>query len=182
MTLRTPHHLAQDQGTSYWIGTAQLTVKIAGKDTGGAYTLLEIKAPNGMKLAPHTHTREDEVFVVTSGRVRVYCDNQPFELESGGCVFLPRNLQHSFEVLSEDFRALQIVNPSGFEDMLEELGDITKRPAQPGAIDPAAMARVMQVTQKYGQVMTPPPGMRPPAGVAPHVQHVPDEHQALHSH
>jgi mannose-6-phosphate isomerase-like protein (cupin superfamily) len=155
MSLVTPQFLATGEGDPYWITEANLTVKFSGKDTGGAYTLIELTAPRGMQIAPHTHVREDEVFLVITGAFRIFCDGQPFDLEQGDCVFLPRGLPHWFEVKTDGFRAIEIINPGGFENMLADLGDLSARPHSPGSFTPEAMARAMEVTRRHGHIISP---------------------------
>jgi quercetin dioxygenase-like cupin family protein len=161
MSLVKPQFLAAGEGDPYWITRAKLTVKFSGEDTGGAYSLIELAAPRGMEIAPHTHVWEDEVFLVISGSFRVFCDGLPFDLEQGDCVFLPRGVPHWFEVTSDGFRAVEIVNPSGFENMLKDLGEISAQPYTPASMTPEAMAHVMDVTRRYGHVIS-----RGPAGTS----------------
>jgi quercetin dioxygenase-like cupin family protein len=174
MTLYTPSFLASGKGKPYWITEAKLTVKFSGKDTGGGYSLIELTAPEGMQIAPHTHTWEDEVFLVVSGSFRLVCDGQPFELEQGDCAFLPRGLPHWFEVTSPDFRAIEIVSPAGFENMLEDLGDLSARPHPPGSLGKEDMVRAMEVTRRYGHIIMPTAAGMPASGSAPVTVPVPD--------
>ena len=156
MTLQTPKYLADSEGDAHWITQARLTVKFGSEDTGGAYSLIELTAPKGMEIAPHIHTSEDEVFLVISGAFRVYCDGQPFDLAQGDCVFLPRGLPHWFEVTSDEFRAVEIVNPAGFENMLSDLGHLSAKPYDPRSLTPEDFAHAMEVTRRHGHIILPP--------------------------
>ena len=155
MTLHTPKYLAVGEGDSHWITQARLTVKFRSGDTGGAYSLIELTAPKGMGIAPHIHTSEDEVFIVVNGSFRVFCDGEPFELTQGDSVFLPRGLSHWFEVTSDDFRAVEIVNPGGFENMLTDLGELGERPYDPRTLTPSDFAHALDVTRRHGHVILP---------------------------
>jgi mannose-6-phosphate isomerase-like protein (cupin superfamily) len=165
MTMR-PFSLASGQGESYYITTARLTAKITARDTGGAYSLLELTAPMGMAIAPHTHTREDETFIVLSGSFRLFCGTEVFEMEQGDLTFLPRGIPHWFEVTSPDFRALEVVSPGGFENMLEDMGELARAPRPLSEMTPEDMLRVLDVTSRHGHVITPPPGAGQPIGAA----------------
>lgn len=164
MTLYAPSYFASGEGPTYWITEARLNVKFSAKDTGGGYSLIELSAPEGMAIAPHTHTHEDETFIVVSGSFRLFCDGEAFELGVGDCAFLPRGLPHWFEVTSPDFRAMEIVSPGGFEKMLEGLGDLSARPHPPGSLTRADMMRAIEITRSYGHVIALPPGGSPPSG------------------
>jgi quercetin dioxygenase-like cupin family protein len=156
MTLQSPAFLTRENGTPYYITEAQITVKLTGADTGGAFSLMELSAPKGLRIAPHTHGREDEVFFVVSGSFRLTCDRITQNLEEGACAFLPRGLAHWFEVTSEDFRAVQIASPAGLEGMFADLGDLASRPRPITSFGPDDFRRVMEIGRAYGQTMTPP--------------------------
>ena len=155
MTLQVPTFQKAIDGTPYYITQAKLTVKLTGEDTGGSYTLLELSAPSGLHIAPHTHTLEDEVFFVITGSMRLTCGSSTSDLGPGDCAFLPRGIAHSFEVTSDGLRVVQIASPPGFENMLAELGDVSASPRPLSSYSPDDVKRVMQVTHAYGQTVTP---------------------------
>ena len=44
--------------------------------------------------APHTHTHEEEVLYVVSGRGALVCDDEVHKLEPGSFVFVPPGVEH----------------------------------------------------------------------------------------
>jgi quercetin dioxygenase-like cupin family protein len=55
------------EGRSIWVVGDRYTIKCSGKDTSGAYALLEAVIPPGAGPPPHIHSREDEAFYVLDG-------------------------------------------------------------------------------------------------------------------
>ena len=53
---------------------------LSGKDTGGAYCLLEVSLAPGIGVPRHTHTREDEVYFVLAGELEVTVGEKTFVL------------------------------------------------------------------------------------------------------
>jgi quercetin dioxygenase-like cupin family protein len=149
----TPRFLAKSDGDPFWILEANLIVKFSSEETGGAFTMLELSAPKGMDIAPHTHSREDEIFVVTTGSFEIFCGESSWQMEQGDSIFLPRGVPHWFRVTSDDFRAVEITIPGGYEDMLAELSEITREPRTSLTFEQMALA--MAVGRKHGHFFGP---------------------------
>jgi quercetin dioxygenase-like cupin family protein len=54
-----------------------------GSDTGGAFDLVESKMKKGTEPPPHIHDREDELFYILAGDIRVFADGQVFTVAAG---------------------------------------------------------------------------------------------------
>jgi quercetin dioxygenase-like cupin family protein len=63
-------------GRTVWVVGDLYTIKASGKDTGGAFTLIEVMVPPLSGPPPHVHRREDEAFYVLEGEFEVQIDNQ----------------------------------------------------------------------------------------------------------
>ena len=69
------------------------------------------------------------MFYVLEGRLAFRCGGQSYEVDQGGLIFLPRGIEHGYDILSEgDVRLLVITAPpragggwGGF------LGDVEER-------------------------------------------------------
>jgi mannose-6-phosphate isomerase-like protein (cupin superfamily) len=59
-------------------------------DNNGAFDLMITKMRRGTEPPPHVHSREDELFCLLSGGIRVYVDGEVFPVTAGECMFLPR--------------------------------------------------------------------------------------------
>ena len=66
-----------DEGDNVGAIGLGIHVRLTGEDTKGAYSLFEYVVPAGLGGPPtHIHTREDELFTCTQGKVRVELDGE----------------------------------------------------------------------------------------------------------
>lgn len=140
------------ENTRNYLGARFRFLADAG-ETGGAYGLLDVVTRPGLEPPPHTHTHEDEAYVVLNGRWTFRCGDAVTEAEPGALVFLPRGLQHSFTVHDEAARALILITPGGLERHFREhsLTPVDAAPLPPPAI-PDVMRAVADVGE-YGVVV-----------------------------
>ena len=114
---------AAGTGETYDFDGAVFTVKASGDDTEGRVSVMEQAAPVGLVVAPHTHEGEDEMFHVLAGRVGGRCGDERFTASAGAFIFLPRDVEHGFEVVGDGpARALTIVGPARFDRLVVEQG------------------------------------------------------------
>ncbi|WP_086668785.1 cupin domain-containing protein [Lentzea kentuckyensis] len=76
---------------------ATVTVRISGKDTGGAYELFEVDAPRGEAAPPH-RTPWPKCYYVLHGRMAVLLDGELHDLSPGDAIAIPSNAAHTFTV------------------------------------------------------------------------------------
>jgi mannose-6-phosphate isomerase-like protein (cupin superfamily) len=114
-------------------------VKMTGADTNGAYSLFEYVVPVGLGGPPtHIHSREDELFICITGRVRVELDGQEHILSSGSALLMPRGVPHMFHnPFDEETRVIAVVSPPGLEEYYRALSQL------PPGRDMALVAEVM---------------------------------------
>src|SRR5882672_3624107 len=84
----------QPKSERYYFDVGLGSVCLSGKDTGGAYCLLEMALAPGMSVPLHTHTREDEAYFVLAGELEVVIGNEIFFLRAGDTLMAPRNIPH----------------------------------------------------------------------------------------
>jgi quercetin dioxygenase-like cupin family protein len=93
-----------------------LTTYLAdAQTTNGAFTLIEVTIPSGSELAPHVHSREDEIFYVLEGEFDIYVGDEAFTVQTGECIFLPRTRSHGWVIRSARLRMLTLFTPGGVE-------------------------------------------------------------------
>jgi quercetin dioxygenase-like cupin family protein len=110
-------------GATYEFGGATFTVKASGTDTEGRVGVMEQSGPPGLTVPAHTHEGEDEMFYVLAGELRGFCGDQRFTAAAGAFLFLPRDVEHGFEVVGDEpARALTIVGPARFDALVAEQG------------------------------------------------------------
>ncbi|MGQ0564282.1 MAG: cupin domain-containing protein [Gemmobacter sp.] len=120
-------------------------IHVTAAQTGGRISAWEEIVGPGEGTPPHIHHREDELFHVLEGRLRIWCGNETFEVGTGATAVLPRGVRHHFlNESGSDARALVVCTPGGFEGMLAEAGDRLAR-------DPATGPEVFaELAPHYG--------------------------------
>lgn len=126
-----------------------ITIRLTGEDTGGAFTLVEQTNPPGVSIPMHYHKNEEELFHIIEGSMVFTVGGQSHVASAGTTVFLPRNIPHAWEVVGDvPVKTLLQVVPAGAEKMWRELSEM---PA-----DPPDMARAVEIAARYGIVILPP--------------------------
>ena len=104
-------------------------IKLAGKDTGGQFTLIEQFNDPGIGIPPHVHENEDEVFQVLEGTVEMSIGSELTTLNAGDLIFCPKGVPHSWKVVGDQkAKAMLSIFPSGIEHMFEELSQLPPGP------------------------------------------------------
>jgi quercetin dioxygenase-like cupin family protein len=144
------HILAQhaDDGEAFWFLNALSIVKLSGKQTGGAFALIEDRLPAGRGTPYHVHQREDETFYLLEGQMSFFSGSNKFTAGPGTTVFLPRGIPHGFRADTAG-RVLILTTPSGFDDFVREAGDpagalVIPEPKQPD------VGKLVAVAANYG--------------------------------
>jgi quercetin dioxygenase-like cupin family protein len=126
-------------------------VRMTGEDSKGAYSLFEYVVPPGLGGPPtHVHTREDELFICTQGKVRVELDGQEHVVEAGSSLLMPRGVPHMFHnPFEEETRIVAVVSPGGLENYYRALSELP-----PG---PRDMAKIGAIMTEFGLQLQKPP-------------------------
>jgi quercetin dioxygenase-like cupin family protein len=80
------------EGAAYDFGGAR------GADIAGQLAVMEVTCPVGLRVHPHVHKGEDEMFYLLEGELRVVCGGQTWTATPGSFAFVPRDVEHSFQV------------------------------------------------------------------------------------
>ena len=106
-----PYALRSGEGGTYRFGI-DFTLKAREVREGSGAAVLEYVTRKGEEPSDHVHPTEDEMFYVLEGAITFRCNNESFELEKGGFVFLPRGIRHGYTIRSEDpVRLLVVTSP-----------------------------------------------------------------------
>ena len=93
-------------------------IRVDSRTTGGAYAVIESAAEPGCAVPTHLHRKEDEHFLVISGRYRIAVGGKLFDAAPGARVSVPRNTPHSWRNVAEvESRLLVVLTPGGFEQI-----------------------------------------------------------------
>lgn len=99
--------------------------KLWGRDTGGAFAVVEHTFEVGTLVGPHLHTREDEYSIVLEGDIGFRSGNREVVLGPGGYIAKPRAELHAmWNAGSTPARMIEIISPAGFENFFREVVDI----------------------------------------------------------
>ncbi|MFG3255382.1 cupin domain-containing protein [Streptomyces sp. NPDC048172] len=101
---------------------------VTSAETSGAVTVMRLTVDREDAPPLHSHSREDESWVVLSGRVRFWvgstsldmCD--VYDAEPGAYVYGPRLVPHTFQTLTPTAELLVINNPGAVEGYFRAIG------------------------------------------------------------
>jgi quercetin dioxygenase-like cupin family protein len=139
------------------------TILVAGQDTAGKYTLIDMHVPPGGGPPPHRHDFE-EMFTVLDGEVRATFRGETITVKAGETVNVPANAPHSFTNASETpSRLLCLCAPAGQEEFFLLVGQqvATRTEAPPPLSDEqqqAFIAKSQRLAPEFKTDLLPPPG------------------------
>jgi quercetin dioxygenase-like cupin family protein len=141
------------------------TILVAGHDTEGKYTLIDMHVPPGGGPPPHRHDFE-EMFTVLDGEVRVTFRGQTFIAHAGETINVPANAPHAFTNAGDTpSRLLCLCAPAGQEEFFTLVGQpVATRTTAPPPLDADAQAAFIAKSQalapEYRTDLLPPPGAK----------------------
>jgi quercetin dioxygenase-like cupin family protein len=137
-------------GVLDWLGVRYKTILTAA-ETGGAMSIVDSVSPAGSGPPRHVHDREDEAFVVLSGRCEFWLEGERFTRGPGETAFIPRGREHTFRVVgSEPSRHLLVLTPGGFDGFFAEMARGRFR-------IPEDMEQIIAAATRYSLRFTGPP-------------------------
>jgi len=139
---------ADGAGEAYWFLDGLSVVRLSGKETGGAFALIEDTLPPGRATPLHLHHREDESFYVLEGELTFFTRGQRIRATDGTTIFLPRGEAHGFRAETAA-RLLILTTPAGFDGFVAEAGEPALRRELPEPKEPD-FARLTTLAAKYG--------------------------------
>ena len=113
--------VTKKDGCLFEDGADRGRVIVFGRDTGGAYGLMELTvAPSASSAGhgAHSHRDFEEAFLVRSGRLEFLLGHRLFTLEPGDFVRAPAGVRHGYRNASGcDVDLLVSFTPGGFEEL-----------------------------------------------------------------
>lgn len=92
----------------------QLSVKVSGTDTGGAFAVFEVPTVPFAGPPLHLHHTENEWFYTLDGEHDFQVGDRTYHLAPGGNIFAPRMMPHTWQnVGNSPGRMLVFVQPAG---------------------------------------------------------------------
>jgi quercetin dioxygenase-like cupin family protein len=141
--------------TDIWFLRNRVRIHISGRQTDGAFALLEATGPAGDHTPLHVHHLDDEGFYVLEGELTLWVGDEKHVLRPGEGMLAPRGVPHTLRVGETDARWLVTSAPAGFEAFVRAVGTPEPLMAMP---DPEELAGI--AAQNGIQILGP-PGMLP---------------------
>ncbi len=131
----TPYSINVSEAPAYWYDGCLWTPLATSEQTGGSYTLLEEQCRQQAEPPPHVN-EQDEMVYMLEGEATFFVGSQTFNAKAGAFIFIPAGTVHSFRIVSSMIRLLNFYAPSGFEQVIFELG----QPAPARTLPPINMS------------------------------------------
>ena len=87
-----------------------------GNQTNGNQSLIKITVQRGAEPPAHTHAREDEAYFILAGSITYTIGEDIITANQGEYVYLPKNVPHKFEIVSEKAEVLMWISPAGLDE------------------------------------------------------------------
>jgi quercetin dioxygenase-like cupin family protein len=140
------------------------TILVAGQDTAGKYTLIDMHVPPKGGPPPHRHDFE-EMFTVLEGEVLATFRDETMTVRAGETINVPANAPHAFtNATGEPARLLCLCAPAGQDEFFTLVGQPvatrTEAPPPLSADEQAAfIERSQRLAPEYAtELLLPPPG------------------------
>jgi len=91
-----------------------------GEDTDNAYSLIHCFFRKNFFPPPHLHKYEDESFYILEGAFNFQVGEKKITAGAGQLIVLPKNVPHSFNLVTDTAKALLLITPAGLETMFKE--------------------------------------------------------------
>ena len=154
-----PIALQQGEGEAFWFLGQLLTVKASAATSGGGITLIEVVAGQGPGAPLHVHHKDNEWFFVLEGELAFWVGGTVVEAPAGSFVYGPREIPHTFDVVSAQARFLLGTDPGGFEGFVRMVGEPTTTLTLPPPPDgPPDMGALVAAAAQFGIEILGPPG------------------------
>ena len=126
----------------FWFLNGRISLRCAA-DGAERVSVTEQLLGRGDSPPLHVHHREDEVFHVLEGELRLKVGDVELMARAGETVVGPRGVPHTFRVESERARFLVVTTSGDFEAMMREIarpaGDDLPPPSEPTPAMAAAL-------------------------------------------
>lgn len=117
-----PFAITRDEAKSYWQIGNLWSVLASAQSTGNSLTVVDQLMPRRSGPPLHVHERWHEFFYLLDGEIHFQVGDQLLTGSTGSLLSIPPGTPHSFAVVSETTRVLNMYTPGGFELLVESMG------------------------------------------------------------
>jgi len=149
-----------DSGKGLSVVGDSYRIVISGKETNGAYAVIDMLIPPNGGPGPHAHASFQETFHVLDGEIELKTENGIYTAGKGDFVNIPLGgIVHCFKNKTQNIAHLWcVVVPAGLEALFEEIGKPVEfgKFETPPALTEDDLKRLQQIAENYGQQLFPP--------------------------
>ena len=128
-------------------GQLGVITKIPGTATNRVISIVEHPVAGRLLVPPHVHQDHDEWSYILEGRIGARVGDDEFIAPTGSYILKPRRIPHAFwNPEDHPARILEIITPSGLEEMFEQFGQLGAR----GELTPQTKG---ETAARYGSTM-----------------------------
>lgn len=105
----------------------EMTRRVRGADTDGAFFAVEFELAPGEEIPPHVHHNEEEVLYVVGGEIESRVGDERVDAPAGSCHTIPRGTVHAQANRGTEPATLLVAfSPPHLEDLFERSTDLTE--------------------------------------------------------
>lgn len=146
--------VATEEGLQVQIAGGSYRIVVSGKQTNGAYAIIEMTVPPGAGPVPHAHPDFEESFYVLEGEVHFRSASGTYVASKGALVAIPKGgAVHHFKNRSErPAKLLCTVIPAGLDDYFIQLSAYLNKAQNDTTLSPYdQQAAIQHISEQYGQ-------------------------------
>ena len=122
-----------DARLNFYHRNALWGVLASSQDTGGAYSLFEVRSRTGVLHAGRVNTTRDTAVFILTGQMTVSLDGKIQDVDDGALVWIPRDTPYNIQTRSSVAVCLYLQTPGGLEDYIQFVGTATEKASPPPA-------------------------------------------------
>jgi mannose-6-phosphate isomerase-like protein (cupin superfamily) len=108
--LPAPATTRKAQGNeAIWMFGDRMCIKVAGRPTGGTWTVTERILPPTSGASPRVTRHEETALYVLEGMIGGYCADQTFMAGPGSMIHLPADLAHCWRAMGDTAARVLII-------------------------------------------------------------------------
>lgn len=113
--------LGPGEGLDGHVFGTDMTRRVSGSDTDGAFFAVEFELAPGEEVPPHIHHNEEEVLYVVDGEVESRVGDETRDAPAGACHTIPRGIIHGQTNHGSDPATLLVMfAPAHLEELFEQ--------------------------------------------------------------
>lgn len=141
------------EGQKLMIAGGEYRILVSGKQTDGAFAVIEMSVPPGAGPDPHSHPNFEESFYVLEGELYFKSESGEYTAKPNSFINIPKGgMIHGFKNLSNNnAKLLCTVIPAGLDEFFYEVSNLMEE-ARKNSYQPVEIKQNIDfISEKYGQ-------------------------------